>query len=721
MTREGTRRSSRADATELQRALEQERKRAVAEAERDRHDVTDLVRLRRAAEESEERFRLALAAADLGTWDCDPEAGTFSCDDRFRQLFGVGPGGELSGARMKSAIHPEDQARVQAAVDRSFDPASGGGYSVEYRTVGLEDGIERWLSLRGRTFFDTTGRPSRFTGAALEITEQVRAQERLRDAQRDTTMLADAVPQILWTSDTDGFVDFYNRRWYEYTGLPLGRLGSSQWEAVVHPDDLAEIHERWRRSLEKGEPFELEVRLLRAADRSYRWHLVQSVPVRDARGKVAKWVGCSADIDDRKRVEEITRFLGDASAVLASSLDSEATLRTLGKLVVPRMADWCVITYTNGDDLAQAKNFVAHKDASKVSWAEALIEKYPIDMTAPFGVPQVVRTGKPELYSDIPEELIVAAAQDETHLEILRALGMRSLMIVPITARGRTFGVITYASAESGRRYETADLVIAQSLGERAAHAIDNARLYAEAQEAVRVRDEFISIASHELKTPLTPLHLQLQALQNKKDEPLPEKVVRRLDVMGRQVDRLERLVRTLVDISRITGRRFDLEREPVDLGDVVREVAERFSGELDRARCALTLELEDGAVGLWDRLRVEQIVFNLLSNAIKFGAGHPVEVRVSSEDGVAKLTLEDHGIGIDAADQARIFERFERAVPTRHYGGFGLGLWIVRQIAEALGGSVSVESDLGRGSRFTVLLPQLPPPQITTLEARPQ
>jgi signal transduction histidine kinase len=134
-----------------------------------------------------------------------------------------------------------------------------------------------------------------------------------------------------------------------------------------------------------------------------------------------------------------------------------------------------------------------------------------------------------------------------------------------------------------------------------------------------------------------------------------------------------------------------------------------------------VTLDLDEGAVGLWDRLRLEQIVSNLLNNASKFGAGHPIEIRVRAGNGVSRLELEDHGIGIDAPDQARIFERFERAVPTRNYGGFGLGLWIVRRIAEALGGSVSVESRLGRGSKFTVVLPQVPRERGIAAEARPQ
>jgi signal transduction histidine kinase len=241
--------------------------------------------------------------------------------------------------------------------------------------------------------------------------------------------------------------------------------------------------------------------------------------------------------------------------------------------------------------------------------------------------------------------------------------------------------------------------------------AIENSRLYREAQEAVRARDEFLSIASHELKTPLTTLQLQIQGLARKLkssgDQPALQGLVARVATSERQVERLTALINNLLDISRITAGRLDLDLEPVDLAAVAREAAARFREDLARAGCVLELRADGECVGQWDRLRLEQVVTNLLSNAAKYGAGRPIEIEVDGGDATARFSIRDHGIGIPAEHQARIFERFERAVSDRHYGGLGLGLWIVRQIVDAFGGTIQVESQAGAGSTFTVLLPR--------------
>ena len=239
----------------------------------------------------------------------------------------------------------------------------------------------------------------------------------------------------------------------------------------------------------------------------------------------------------------------------------------------------------------------------------------------------------------------------------------------------------------------------------------DRKRMEVDLRKAVRDRDDFLSIASHELRTPLTTLSLEIQSLKRALDK-RPKgisktgRLERSAEVAENQINRLITLVEELLDVSRLASGRLRVEPTEFDLSDLVREVASRLKPSLDAAGCALSVEARARAVGSWDRLRVEQVVANLVSNALKYGPGNPVEMSVTRETECACLKVRDYGIGIAPQDQRRIFQRFERAVPMSHYSGFGLGLWIAREIVAAHGGSIDVDSELGRGATFTVRLP---------------
>ncbi|MBI2894030.1 MAG: PAS domain-containing sensor histidine kinase [Deltaproteobacteria bacterium] len=232
--------------------------------------------------------------------------------------------------------------------------------------------------------------------------------------------------------------------------------------------------------------------------------------------------------------------------------------------------------------------------------------------------------------------------------------------------------------------------------------------------QAVNVRDEFLSIASHELRTPLSALGLHVESLLHgarQRTEPAgpPPRLTPKLEVIARQVERLDKLIGDLLDVSRIGAGRLELERESVELHCLVDEVVARFESALAAAGCRIVRPVDAPGSGSWDRSRIDQVLTNLLSNAIKYGAGQPIEVSVEVEADFARLTVRDRGIGIAPEDRARVFGRFERLVSTRHYGGLGLGLWIARQIVEAHGGSIQVSGEAGAGSTFVVELPREP------------
>jgi PAS domain S-box-containing protein len=239
----------------------------------------------------------------------------------------------------------------------------------------------------------------------------------------------------------------------------------------------------------------------------------------------------------------------------------------------------------------------------------------------------------------------------------------------------------------------------------------DRKRAEEELREAIRARDEFLSIASHELKTPITPLELQLTSVlglvrERRLAELPPEKLQSKLEMAVRQIDRLTALINNMLDVTRITSGRLILARRRVDLRECVRAVVARSSEILKRSRCGLVISADDEVMGYWDPIGLETVLSNLLSNAAKFGEGRPIEIAIERIGDAALIVVRDHGIGIAPEEQNRIFQRFERAVPARHYGGFGIGLWAARQIIEAHGGAIRVASEPGAGSTFTIELP---------------
>lgn len=305
---------------------------------------------------------------------------------------------------------------------------------------------------------------------------QIRAAGKLPDQRYRT--LADAMPQMVWAADANGWHFYFNRRWYEYTGLTEAESLGFGFASALHPDDRERTLELWRRAWHDSESYEIEHRF-RRHDGVYHWFISRAVPVYDDEGRIVEWVGTSTDIDEQKRMMEAQRFLAKASTLLADTMEYEQALARIAELAVPHIADWCAVDILEPDGELR-RLAVAHADQSKVTLAWELHKRYPFDPDAPTGIAKVLRTGDSELIPEISEELIRTHVTDEGLREIILALGLRSSMIVPLVAHGRTLGAITMAVAESGRRFDEADLRLAEDLGRRAGVALDNARLYRE-------------------------------------------------------------------------------------------------------------------------------------------------------------------------------------------------------------------------------------------------
>ncbi|HEX9052588.1 MAG TPA: ATP-binding protein [Anaeromyxobacter sp.] len=459
-----------------------------------------------------------------------------------------------------------------------------------------------------------------------------------------------------------------------------------------------------------------------ARDGSHRLISWSNNALLDGAGAVRAVVATGIDITDRTRAEDALRrqakrleALAEASRVFASGLDYKTTLDTIARRLCELIGDGALIRIISPDGQWLVPVAVYHPAPERAALRRRMLAVAPQRPDEAI-TGRVMASGKTLRVPEVTREFVHNEMKPEywPYLD-----GVTSIMIAPLRLRRTVIGHITLMRDAGSPPYSNDDETLLDDLAHRAAQAIENARLYSEAQAAVAARDEFLSIASHELRTPLTALRLALENMRRVSSRDAieklsPEYVERVLATAERQGHRLESLVAALLDVSRIQMGRLELDVEEVDLTPIVAEAAASLEDEARQT--GSTIEMRGEPVrGYWDRLRVSQVVTNLLANAVKYGAGKPVEVEFGPRDAGARLVVRDHGIGIEPADLPQIFERFERAVSSRNYGGLGLGLYIVKRIVEAHGGSISVESTPGEGSAFAVHLPSRPAVPVRT------
>src|SRR5882724_8836403 len=412
----------------------------------------------------------------------------------------------------------------------------------------------------------------------------------------------------------------------------------------------------------------------------------------------------------RAHAEEIGRrasFLAEASRVLAASLDYEATLRSVARVAIPYLADYVLVDVLETQGRLR-RLAAAHTDPLI---EERLASPRPLAPVAGGTSPLegVIERGEPTLVRDVSDEWLTARVCDAEHFGSGSGTRPNSLMLVPLRARGRTLGVVSFALANGKRRYTLADLALAEDLAQRAALAADNARLYREAQDASRAKDEFLAVLSHELRTPLTPVLGWVRMLRS--GTLAPEAAERALDTVERNTRLQAQLVEDLLDVSRIIAGKLSLNLRPVALGPIVDMVIEGAAASTLAKSIIVSRQVEPDLPRIEaDANRLQQVVANLLSNAVKFTpAGGRVEVGVARAGDDLRLTVADTGDGLAPEVAPHIFDRFRQAdsTITRQYGGLGLGLSIVRHIVEGHGGTVQATSEgPGHGTTFTVTLP---------------
>ncbi len=532
------------------------------------------------------------------------------------------------------------------------------------------------------------GRVEGVIAVAFEVTEQVEARKRaealaatLQVKEERLRLATEAAGVGIWELDLETLQawrsELHDRAFGHEAMLP--EWSFERFLTYVHPDDRERVSRTMKAAMEAQGSFSQEFRVL-WPDGSLHWMAARGAVQVDARGRARKMVGTNLDITAARRAEQ-------------ELYEGEQRFRAV------------VSSLSEGITLQDAKGVLrlANKSAERL---------FGLSFEQLAG-----RTSFDPRWRAVGENGQPLAGQEHPPMLALRTRQPISGQVMGIH---RPDGTLVWLSVNAQPIFEQDGKTLAGvvssffDITEQKRANEERERLLKQLGEAVRLRDEFLSIASHELNTPLTSLSLKLQSLTRAADanpQAGSTPLLRRdIELMRRQVHRLAALVNDLLDVSRISTGRMKLTLEPVDLSELLHEVVSRFEPEAARAGCRLEVRVVPSVVGHWDRGRLEQVISNLLSNALKYGAGQPVRISVEPAGERARLVVQDQGIGITPEALHRIFEKFERGVSDRHYGGLGLGLYVTRQIVEALRGEIRVESVPARGATFTVELPRSMP-----------
>ena len=412
------------------------------------------------------------------------------------------------------------------------------------------------------------------------------------------------------------------------------------------------------------------------------------------------------DVTDRKRAEQDQRFLAEASAILAASLDYEATLAAVPQLAIPRFGSWCALALVAPDD--SLRRIVApHSDPSLAAPLEEMMRRYPLHWDSPWLAVDVLRTGTPTMVSTVTDDWLEAHAEDPEHFRLLKQVGTSSLLSIPLIARDQVLGAITIGRAEGSPPFDEADLGLASDIAARAALAIDNARLYQTAQRATQARDVVLGIVSHDLRNPLSAIAMCASALRESPPEAATDRASL-ADTIYDSAEWMQRLIQDLLDVAAIEARQLSIERQREPVEPIVQRTRATFERPATERGVRLSVEVLPGTPEVdGDAERILQVLANLVSNAVKFTESGGMVTVVAERSGAGvQFSVRDTGAGVPADDLSHLFNLYWHARRNARSRGSGYGLAIARGIVEAHGGRIWVESVVGEGSTFRFTVP---------------
>jgi PAS domain S-box-containing protein len=681
-------------------------------------DITERKRSEEALKLSEERLSLALKVGAIGSFDWDIPMDKAILTGKYCAIFGL-PLSKSTCAYedWRRCVHPSDFSACEASLQAAFEHRLEEWWA-QYRILRADTGELRWVESRRRIFYDAQGAPLRMIGTILDITDRILAEEAIRESEESLRQLADAMPQIVYTCGPDGLVDYGNQQWSEYVGFPVEQSIGRKWMEAVHTDDLESVEQRVRESVKTGQPFDTEYRL-RRKDGQYRWHLSRAIPIRNAQGRIVKWIGTATDIHDRKEAEaEREELLAREQAARAEAEHSAESIRRLQAVTDSALAPLTLDDLLH-EMLSRIRELLATDFAAILLLTE---DEQWLSVRATIGWEETV-TGLlvpvgQGLAGYIAASRAPLVVEDLSKMEVINPVlrrNVRSLIGAPLIVEGRLIGVI-HADTARPRRFTEDDVRLLQLAADRVALAIEQTRLYEveqqarrQAEEANQMKDEFLALVSHELRSPLNAMLGYAAMLRYGGLDAL--KVKHAAEVIERSGKAQAQLIDDLLDTARIISGKLRLEVGPVDLVSVIQQAVQTIRPAADAKGISLETDLpsEIGQI-TGDPVRLQQVVWNLLSNAVKFTPqGGRVEARLERVDPYFCIAVSDTGKGISPDFLPYVFDRFSQADASsaKRYGGLGLGLALVKYLVELHGGTIEAASaGEGQGAMFKVTLP---------------
>ena len=573
-----------------------------------------------------------------------------------------------------------------------------------------------------------------------EVALRKRSEEAHAAAERQARTLIDSMPALAWTADAEGRGDFFNRRWYEYTGVTFEAMDGWGWHSVHHPDELPKVIARWNACIQTGEPFEMSFPL-RRADGVFRWHLTRALPLRDGAGKIMRWFGTCTDIDDQLRAEKAlaeahhraarvqgrTGKLHAITAALSRVLSAEEAVRIVMRETLPLLdaaAGGVLLLDAAG---VAIERWIIDGEGTGDSDARAVADAQRLSLDANAPICDAARTGK-VVWVGTADEI---ARRYPGLLELRGRSAARAWGAFPLVFEGRTIGSLGFRCAEE-RQLTVEDEQLMLAVGQQCAQAIERARLYEEnraaraaAEGASQAKDEFMAMLGHELRNPISPIVTALQLMKLRGDV----KSTKEQNVIERQVQHLVRLVDDLLDISKITRGKVQLDKRPLELSAIVAKAVEMASPLFEQRGHHFSVSVPRLGMRLdADETRLAQVIANLLTNAAKYTEpGGNITLRAWRDGHEVVVQVKDDGVGIPRELLPRVFDLFVQGyrASDRGQGGLGIGLALVRNLVSLHHGTVTALSDgPGCGSEFVVRLPvvrEAHAPEPTSAQAAPR